>query len=100
MPAPGSQMLQQFDGKNADVCRQQCDKVDACAAFTFGSEICTLYRTINGYVSNAATTFVRICTDSCAAQPVKRGEEEKGSDKSVSIAKWTQGKKNREPKDT
>ena len=51
-------------------------------------------------LGSALTFYNRDCGMSALANPVKRGEEEKGSDKPVSIAKWTQGKKNREPKDT
>ena len=100
-PAAGSEVILAIDGiPTADVCRQRCDGSDACAAFAFLSTNCVLYRSINGFISHPATTFIRICADSCAAQPVRRGEEEKGNDKSVSVAKWTQGKKHRGPKDT
>jgi len=88
---------------DGDVCRLECDKVDSCMGFSYDKEArsCALWKYMNGFIQHdGGMTLIRICEDSCAGQPVKRGEEEKGSDKSVSIAKWTQGKKHRGPKDT
>ena len=103
MAALGSQAIASFsDVTDAGVCGRQCDKEDSCKAFSFNqSGHCVLWEIVNGTRFNTEESiFFRICKDTCAGQPVKRGEEKKdGSDKPVSIAKWTQGKHNRS-KDT
>jgi len=85
------------------MCRLECDKVDSCMGFSYdkAARSCALWKYMNGFIQHdGGMTLIRLCKDTCAGQPVKRGEEKKdGSDKPVSIAKWTQGKHNRS-KDT
>ena len=65
----------------------------------YKSETCSLTRiaidstNVNPRPGSILKYWNRDCGVSASVKPVKRGEDEKyGSDKSVSIAKWTQGK--------
>jgi hypothetical protein len=87
--ASGSQAIATLPGvANVDVCRQQCDAHNDCSAFSYQASTCTLWRTLNGFISApASNTFIRICpVTTCSDAPVRRDQLE--GVKSVSIKKW------------
>ncbi|RYN19618.1 hypothetical protein AA0113_g9881 [Alternaria arborescens] len=75
-PAPGSQTILELPNISVDECRQRCDGIDNCAAFSYKASTCYLWKSINGFNSDSATVYIRICpATTCSSAPVRRGEE-------------------------
>ncbi|KAA8625815.1 hypothetical protein PtrV1_01495 [Pyrenophora tritici-repentis] len=80
IPAPGSQVLLAVGGiPNVNICRQTCDGQNNCSAFAYKAFNCILYSSINGFVSDPATTFIRICPTTCSSAPIRRDGGRDGS---------------------
>jgi hypothetical protein len=75
-PAPGSQTILDIPNISVDECRQRCDGIDNCAAFSYKASTCYLWKSLNGFNSDSATVYIRICpATTCSSAPVRRGEQ-------------------------
>ncbi|KAL1794410.1 hypothetical protein ACET3X_007831 [Alternaria dauci] len=93
-PASGSQAISSIPGISVDACRQKCDEIDNCMAFSYKTSTCNLWKYVNGFISDPdSNDYIRICkVATCSSAPVRRGDESVsallGVGKSVSIGLW------------
>ncbi|RII19138.1 hypothetical protein CUC08_Gglean001801 [Alternaria sp. MG1] len=92
-PAPGSQTILDIPNISVDECRQRCDGIDNCAAFSYKASTCYLWKSLNGFNSDSATVYIRICpAATCSNAPIRREEERISAllrgGRSLSISMW------------
>ena len=84
-PASGSQAILDVPGISVDACRERCDGIDDCMAFSYKASTCYLWKYVNGFIQDdESNDFIRICpVTTCSSAPVRRGEE-----RSIALQRW------------